>query len=189
MSISEAAVVSRFRARSRIVVLSAGLLGAALWSASAQASQPFPSAMSDALGMPCAPSCTICHATEAGGVGTVVKLFGNSAKAAGAGPFSVDALKGALSCMSAPVGTTCANMLPSKGPIDSDGDGVTDIDELTAGNDPNNKGDARICGPNYGCGAHISRVPPARSGTALAIAGSVAALMAFGFRRVSPRRR
>jgi hypothetical protein len=74
-------------------------------------------------------------------------------------------------------------------PIDSDGDGESDIVELTTGNDPNSEGEARICGPNYGCGAHISRVPPARSGTALAIAGSVAVLMALGFRRVSPRRR
>jgi hypothetical protein len=165
------------------------LLGGALWSASAQASQPFPSAISEELGMPCAPPCTTCHATEAGGNGTVVKLFGKSAKEAGAGPISVDALLGALRCMSAPLGTVCANMQPSKGPIDSDGDGTTDIVELSTGNDPNSAGDARICGPDYGCGARISRVPPARSGTALAIAGSVAALMALGFRRVSPRRR
>jgi hypothetical protein len=169
-------VVRWFRARSRIAIVSGGLLGGALWSASAQASQPFPSAISDALGMPCAPNCTICHATEAGGAGTVVKLFGNAAKAAGAGPISVDALRAAL-----------VKMRDTQ--VDSDSDGVTDIDELSAGNDPNNAGDARICGPNYGCGAHISRVPPARSGMALAIAGSVAALMAFGFRRVSPRRR
>src|SRR5215207_8767529 len=96
MSISEAAMVSWFRARSRIVVVSAGLLGGALWSASAQASQTFPSAISEALGMPCAPNCTICHATELGGNGTVVKKFGMSAKAAGAGPISVDALRAAL---------------------------------------------------------------------------------------------
>jgi hypothetical protein len=179
MSISEAAVVRWFRTLSRIAVVSVGLLGGASWTASAQASRQFPSAISDALGMPCAPNCTICHATEAGGSGTVVKAFGRAAWIAG--PIvkeDVDSLRRALS-----------NMAKANPPIDSDGDGVTDLAELTAGNDPNSKGDARICGPNYGCGAHISRVPPARSGTALAIAGSVAALMGLGFRRVSPRRR
>jgi hypothetical protein len=179
MSISEAAVVSWFRASSRIAVMSVGLLGGALWSASAQASQQFPSALSDELGMPCAPNCTICHATDAGGSGTVVKPFGIAAWIAG--PIikqDVDSVRRAL-----------GKMRTANPPIDSDGDGVPDIDELSAGNDPNSAGDARICGPNYGCGAHISRVPPAQSGMALAIAGSVAALMALGFRRVRPRRR
>jgi hypothetical protein len=176
--------VVRFRASSRIAVVSVGLLGGALWSASAQASLEFPSAVSEALGMPCPPNCTTCHATEAGGLFTVVKPFGIALKGGAPAsmivitPKSVESLRAALD-----------KMRTANPPIDSDGDGVSDIDELSAGNDPNNKGDARICGPNYGCGAHISRVPPARSGTALAIAGSVAALMALGFRRVSPRRR
>ena len=181
MSISEAAVVSSFRALSRIVVVSAGLLGGAFWSASAQASQAFPSVLLDELGMPCAPNCTVCHATPLGGSGTVVKKFGIAALIAG--PIAqqdVDSVRRAL-----------ANMAKVSPPIDSDGDGKPDLDELTVGTDPNSEGEERrICGPDYGCGAHISRVPPARSsGTALAIAGSVAALMALGFRRVSLRRR
>jgi hypothetical protein len=179
MSISEVAMRSRFRALSRVAVLSAGLLGGALWSASAQASQEFPSALSDALGMPCAPNCTVCHATPLGGTGTVVKKFGIAAWVAG--PLVKQDAKS--------VRTAIDKMRATNPPIDSDGDGESDIVELTTGNDPNSEGEARICGPNYGCGAHISRVPPARSGTALAIAGSVAALMALGFRRVSPRRR
>jgi hypothetical protein len=179
MSISESAVVSRFRALPRIVVVSAGLLGGASWSASAQASQEFPSVLLDELGMPCAPNCTVCHATPLGGSGTVVKKFGIAALIAG--PIAkqdADSVRRAL-----------ANMAKANPPTDSDGDGTPDLVELTAGNDPNSEGEARICGPNYGCGAHISRVPPARGGTALAIAGSVAALMALGFRRLSPRRR
>jgi hypothetical protein len=180
----EAAVVSWFRAGSRLALLSAGLLGGASWSASAQASLEFPSAVSEALGMPCPPNCTTCHATPAGGLFTVVKPFGVALKGGAPAsmlvisPKSVDSLRAALDKMRA-----------ANPPIDSDGDGTADLVELSAGNDPNNKGDARICGPEYGCGAHISRVPPARSGTALAVAGSVAALMALGFRRVSPLRR
>lgn len=156
------------------LVLAFGLMGS-LWAIEAEASQAFPSAIEKALNMPCPPLCTTCHATPAGGVGTVTKPFGISAKLAGATLFDVAKLEQALVAMA--------------GKADSDGDGAFDTAELAEGNDPNSKGAARICGPNYGCGAHVSRTPPSHDGTALVFAGSVALLTAFGFRRVSPRRR
>jgi hypothetical protein len=40
--------------------------------------------------------------------------------------------------------------------VDSDADGVGDIDEISQGKDPNYAGDALICLPDAGCGAHVA---------------------------------
>jgi hypothetical protein len=75
------------------------------------------------LGAP--PSCTICHATELGGDNTVNKPFGVSIQRLGAaGDNDLGALRRALSSA-------------DEEATDSDGDGVTDLDELRDGSDPN----------------------------------------------------
>jgi hypothetical protein len=49
-------------------------------------------------------------------------------------------------------------------PIDSDGDGVSDVDELNAGDSPSIAGPAgqgQFCSDlQYGCGARIAAAPP-----------------------------
>jgi hypothetical protein len=55
--------------------------------------------------------------------------------------------------------------------VDSDGDGVGDIDEISQGKDPNYAGDALICLPDAGCGAHVApRIPNDGWDAALALA-------------------
>jgi hypothetical protein len=97
---------------------------------------------------------------------------------------NVDALRGVLKKVKAgqadmmPVGMP--DGVPDIG--DFDGDGTGAYDELKEGNDPNKAGDARLCGPSYGCGAHIAKAP-AKNGGAWVLAACAAALVTFGFRR------
>jgi hypothetical protein len=55
--------------------------------------------------------------------------------------------------------------------VDSDGDGVGDTLELSAGQDPNGKVDlCAIQSPKFGCGAHIAKPPnPNRAGEIAAL--------------------
>jgi hypothetical protein len=98
--------------------------------------------------MPCLPACTICHTDTLGGFGTVTVAFGKSAQLAGLN-FTEPSLVPAL------------NKLEEAG-TDSDGDGIGDITELRAGQDPN--GTVDLCSQaalaaRYGCGAHIAPSP------------------------------
>jgi hypothetical protein len=69
------------------------------------------------------------------------------------------------------------------GAVDSDSDGIGDVEELRQNQDPNAPGVAIKCGPAYGCGARVE--PRGRiDGIALAAAIGVAlGLFAFGRRR------
>lgn len=99
--------------------------------------------LSDAAGMPCTPPCTVCHATNAGGGGTVTQPFGVALVDAGLLANDTPSLEAAVATLEAD-GT------------DSDEDGTPDIDELAAGEDPN--GGPAFCAdgqelvtPRYGC--------------------------------------
>ncbi|MBN2799026.1 MAG: hypothetical protein JXX28_07745 [Deltaproteobacteria bacterium] len=119
-----------------------------LWVASAQATSTFPSEVSDAVGMPCTPSCAVCHASASGG-GAASQPFGQALTARGLQPYDAGSLQGAMV------------QLEADG-VDSDGDGVPDVDALLAGDDPN--GGPALCaeaGPRYGCLSHAPRVPGA----------------------------
>ena len=113
------------------------LLASAVW-----ASSPYPNAIATDLGMSCTPTCNLCHAS-AGGGGPVPQPFAQALVAEGlTGGSDTDALATALDALTA-AGT------------DSDGDGVTDVDELAAGTNPNDDsafcGDAAVTPPSYGC--------------------------------------
>jgi hypothetical protein len=103
------------------------LLVSALLSTSALASSPFPGAIATHLDAS-RPSCTVCHASNAGGSGTVTKPTGIALKAEGLVSSDIDALNAALDALEA-AGT------------DSDGGGEGDVAELRAGTDPNDGAD------------------------------------------------
>jgi hypothetical protein len=111
----------------------------------AQASSPYPAALASQLGMPCTPACTVCHTTNAGGGGTVTRAFGVAAMDRGLdGGGQTPLLLAALDALQTDA-------------VDSDGDGVTDIDALINGDDPN--GGPPLCdavSPQYGCFNHAS---------------------------------
>jgi len=119
---------------------------AALWVMSfvgaAHATPNFPGAIQRELGLQSPPQCTICHATNEGGTGTVVKPFGIYLRSRGLVAFDEASLHNALL---AAVGEH----------HDSSGTGVSDIDKLKAGQDPNptsgGSGTQSVSAPSYGC--------------------------------------
>ncbi|MES2642126.1 MAG: hypothetical protein V4850_21770 [Myxococcota bacterium] len=115
--------------------------------ASAWASSSYPGALETELDMPCAPTCTVCHSTNAGGQGTVVQPFGLAMLDRGlTGAGNIAGLTEALDVMAADA-------------VDSDGDGTSDLDELVLGADPNPDaavfcdidGGGEVVVPIYGC--------------------------------------
>jgi hypothetical protein len=105
----------------------------------ALATANFPSAIESELGAACRVPCTVCHATNAGGSGTVTRAFGIAMKDRGLVGSDTAALADALAQMDADG-------------VDSDGDGVLDTQALADGLDPNDG--SGLCGallPTYGC--------------------------------------
>ena len=117
-------------------------LAAFLVASPAAAREDFPNEVRNHLGLAYAPPCSLCHAKGNTGSGTVVTPFGWSMRGAGIDVEDATTVGKALDALKA----TNA---------DSDGDGVTDIAELTAGTDPNTAGKVPIPNgeePGYGCG-------------------------------------
>jgi hypothetical protein len=108
----------------------------------AQATPDFPAAIARDLQLSTPPPCTICHATNDGGAGTVVKPFGKYLMSRGLAPFDQSSLAGAL-------GAAAGEH------HDSDGDGVSDIDALQRGLDPNGSSShpPSVEDPQFGCNA------------------------------------
>src|SRR5206468_2874330 len=90
------------------------------------------------LGLAAPPACTTCHATNAGGIGTVVKPFGIYLRSRGLQPFDETSLRNAL----------LADIAEHHS---SNSSGISDIDALKAGEDPNAPGGATGPTPAYGC--------------------------------------
>jgi uncharacterized protein (TIGR03382 family) len=113
---------------------------AILFAAALLATPDFPEAIQRDLQLQAPPRCTICHATDAGGAGTAVQPFVVYLRSRGLQPFDEDSLRNAL--------LAAAGERHS-----SSGNGVTDIDALKAGLDPN--GSAGVDGgdltPAFGC--------------------------------------
>ena len=144
-------------------------------STSALASSNYPGEMSSHLGGDTpVPSCTVCHASNAGGFGTVTKSHGISLMDAGLVAGDVRSLTAAI------------DALASDGP-DSDGGGTGDIDELLAGTDPNVADDDGGDGGDDGGGGDTLQygfcaATPAQG-------GGLGGLFALGFALALRRRR
>ncbi len=134
---------------------------------SAWASAGYPAEVASYLGVPCTPVCTICHATNSGGDGTVVEAFGIAMMDRGlTGGSDYTALHTALDQMTADG-------------VDSNGDGTIDTEDLIGGVDPNTGvAFCDILSPSYGCAVLAPPTPLA------ALVGALAGLAAtLGFRR------
>ncbi len=103
----------------------------------------FPGVIQQQLGLAQPPPCTICHATNAGGLGTVVKPFGIYLQSRGLVPFDDASLRNALMA-------DIAERHSSSG-------GLTDVDALRAGQDPNGVQASNLV-PAYGCSSAGSTV-------------------------------
>ncbi len=185
MSICEARVRPMIRS-ARQLAFGLGFAVASFVSAPVQASQTYPSVIAEEFDMLCVPTCTLCHSTNPGQSGTALQgqLFGQALAFSGVTGMNEGSLRTVLGKIKAGTADTLPLRMPDLVPdnADVDGDGTGAYDELKKGMDPNKPGDARICGPEYGCGAHIAKAP-AKNGGAWVLAVTAAALVTFGFRR------
>ncbi|HET6984586.1 MAG TPA: hypothetical protein VFI53_20750 [Myxococcaceae bacterium] len=108
----------------------------------ARATPDFPAAIARDLQLSAPPPCTICHATDQGGAGTVVKPFGKYLVSRGLVPFDESSLATALAAAAGEQ-------------HDSNGDGISDIDALKQGLDPNGSPSPGVLleDPQFGCDA------------------------------------
>jgi len=122
--------------------LSLLLAAVALAPLGARATPNFPGAIVRDLQLSTPPACTICHATNEGGTGTVVKPFGKYLVSRGLAPFDESSLAGSLAA--------------AQGERhDTDGDGIPDIAALQQGLDPNGAPSSgpQLEDPSFGCSA------------------------------------
>jgi MYXO-CTERM domain-containing protein len=154
-------------------------LGSALLSSGlARASVTYPAELirrweTETLPVP-GPYCTLCHRTDAGGAGTVSTPFGRALMSEGALGNNVPSLDSALDALEA-AGS------------DSDRDGVTDIEELRAGLDPNQGDVAGGADPDP-----LADVPLPRTGCSFGATNSETSWLvgvALGFALLLRRRR
>lgn len=109
----------------------------------AAATPNFPPYMRDSLQLSTSPDCQICHRGTPK-LETVTRPFGVALRERGLQPYSTFSLDTALAAM-------------RQDAVDSDGDGVLDVDELTDETNPN--GDAPgPPTPTFGCGGGNGRV-------------------------------
>jgi hypothetical protein len=130
---------------SRILLSGSALLGLMTVVVPASATPSFPGVIGAELGLSYEPPCAVCHRDGVTGNGTVTTPFGRSLLARGLVRGDDASLKSALAKLAADS-------------VDSDGDGVPDLDELHSGSDPNVEGGESLMGPApaYGCGARVA---------------------------------
>jgi len=109
----------------------------ALWSTQARASEVFPGALQEAADMDCVPVCTMCHLGTPG-LTTWTQPLGLALKGRGLKQRDTDSLKAAYSAYAKDPTTPAAALANVK-----------------AGRDPVTGAD--VCGPTYGCGAHVAK--------------------------------
>jgi hypothetical protein len=123
----------------------AAFLAAALQTAPAQAEPEFPGAIFDAADMKCVPTCTLCHTSNPGTASTwQAKMLGPTLLQSGLAPGDPDTMNAAFKKYAAMHTAEAA--------------------KIKQGIDPQTNAD--VCGPTYGCGAHIAQHAPPRDSTA-----------------------
>ncbi|MDB4991465.1 MAG: hypothetical protein JWN04_6643 [Myxococcaceae bacterium] len=125
----------------RQICMSLLALGWLVSADTARALPEYPKYLQSAAETPCLPHCNVCHRDDNAGSGTIDRPFGKSLQEVG------HLAGGGKSDIARAVGDLRAKN------TDSDGDGVSDMEELSAGEDPNYAGDGSICGPQVGCSA------------------------------------
>jgi hypothetical protein len=121
-------------------------LGSMGWSSLARAKSECPSEIKNSYGLTYDVPCSVCHIKGNVGSATPITPFALSLRARG--------LTGNNQSLS-----SALSKLESDG-VDSDGDGVSDVEELKAGTDPNSSANASIVNdqdPGYGCGGTAPR--------------------------------
>ena len=101
-------------------------------------SSSFPREIKNELSMNTSPHCSVCHAGGHTGYGTATTLFAEAMKDRGLVAKDKNSLIDSLALMQADL-------------VDSDGDGITDIEALKSDMNPNGEGD--LLAPSYGCQA------------------------------------
>jgi hypothetical protein len=143
----------------RSLLLGIGAVGVVTFGpGQARASEEFPAAIQEAAGIPCVPGCTLCHGQAKGDAGS----FRN--KKLGATLFAING---------APVPPHDTNALKAAFlKYSMDPANTTNVANLKAGIDPETLDG--ICGPTYGCGAHVAKkAPPSDLSAPLWVVGAM----------------
>jgi len=119
-----------------------------LVQAPAQASEVFPAALQEAAGMPCTPSCVVCHGKVPGDLASfrARKLSQNLVAIALPAPGA------------AGVATLKSDFATYAAKATTDAEVARVVAALKDGIDPET-GDS-LCGATYGCGAHVAKKAP-----------------------------
>jgi hypothetical protein len=130
------------------VVAGLALATSLAFSQHAQASQEFPAALQEAAGMPCTPSCVICHGKTPGDIGS----------------FQARALSQGINAEGLPPPHDTAKLKSSYQAFAAKNPTVAD--QLKAGKDPATNED--ICGDQIVYGCAVQRAKPAAASSSLA---------------------
>jgi hypothetical protein len=141
----------------RIVILGA----ASLLPAVAAAEEIFPAAIAKEAGIPCTPSCTLCHTSNPGTAATWPgKKFGFFMGTKGIVKGDANSVATAFNAYKALAAT--------------DSTAAAGLQALKDGIDPDT-GES-LCGPTYGCGAHVAKkAPPSDASSPIWILGAAVA--------------
>ena len=153
---------------SQLLTVAVLMLAGVAVSSPAQAKSEFPVEIRNKFGLTYDVPCAVCHLNSNIGSSTPITLFALSLRARGL-TGSNQSLDSALTKLESDA-------------VDSDGDGVTDVQELTDGTDPNSSANGSIMGnqePGYGCGG---TAPHGRSGA------GIVGILALGWLVVRRRR-
>ena len=131
--------------------------GVALAPARALASQNFPGAIQESAGMPCVPSCTLCHGVNPGTAATFMN------KALGKTLFTINGAVPANDANALKAAYAKYAMDPAN---------AASVAALKEGKDPETG--ETLCGPTYGCGAHVAKqAPPTDFSAPLWVIGAI----------------